>query len=497
MSNNHPSLSTKPYNPPAESLEPAALWSYFYTLCRIPRASGHTEGVQRWLIDFAAEHGLECRQDKVGNVLIRKPASKGREASPTVVLQAHMDMVCEKNAGTQHDFSTDPIRPYVDGDWLKAEGTTLGADNGIGMAAQLAVLADKSLEHGPVECLFTVDEETGLTGAFGLEPGFLGGNVLINLDSEDDGELFIGCAGGMNSHITFTFATEPAPDDLFYFTLNVKGLQGGHSGDDIEKGRGNANHLLARTLWHLGKEVDLCLSRFTGGNLSNAIPREATCLAAVPAAQKETLRVHLNYILADLEAEYRLTDSHLTIELSSATAPDTLLTKADSDRFIRTLYACPTGVIAMSFALPGLVETSLNLASIKPVDANNWLITTSQRSSVESAKHALSQRLEALFTLAGMSVKHTEGYPGWKPNPDSALVKLVADTYKDLSGKEANIRAIHAGLECGLFLEKYPHLDMVSFGPTMRGVHSPDERLLIPTVLPFWNLLTETLKRLQ
>jgi dipeptidase D len=496
MNTNHPSLSTRPFNPPAVTQEPTALWSYFFTLCRIPRASGHTEALQRWLVDFAAEYGLECRQDKVGNVLIRKPASKGRETSPAVVLQAHMDMVCEKNADTTHDFNTDPIQLVVDGEWLKAKGTTLGADNGIGMAAQLAVLADNTLEHGPVECLFTVDEETGLSGAFGLEPGFFEGRTLINLDSEDDGELFIGCAGGMNSHITFHFETEPAPQNLFYFNLQVKGLQGGHSGDDIEKGRGNANHLLARTLWQLSHEVDLRLASFTGGNLSNAIPREASCLAAVPSSQKETVRVHLNYLLADLEDEYRLTDAKLAIELSSATAPSTLLQKADSQRFIQTLYACPTGVMAMSFALPGLVETSLNLASIKPVDDNNWLITTSQRSSVESAKHALSQRLEALFTLAGMSIKHTEGYPGWKPNPESALVKLVANTHKDLFGKEARIRAIHAGLECGLFLLKYPHLDMVSFGPTMRGVHSPDERLLMPTVQPFWTLLTETLKRL-
>jgi dipeptidase D len=496
MNTNHTSLSSRPFELPKDILEPQALWSYFYTLCRIPRGSGNTEAVQRWLLDFAAAHGLESRQDKVGNVLIRKPASPNKQAAAPVVLQAHMDMVCEKNADTVHDFKTDPIQPVIDGEWLKANGTTLGADNGIGMAAQLAVLADTTLEHGPVECLFTVDEETGLSGAFGLEPGFFEGRTLINLDSEDDGELFIGCAGGMNSHIMFHFETEPVHDTLFFFTLQVKGLQGGHSGDDIEKGRGNANHLLARTLWQLSREVDLRLAAFTGGNLSNAIPREASCLAAVPSSQKETVRVQLNYLLADLEDEYRLTDPKLAIELSSTTPPAVMLTKTDSDRFIQAMYACPTGVMAMSFALPGLVETSLNLASVKPVDATNWLITTSQRSSVESAKHALSQRLEAFFTLADMRISHTEGYPGWKPNPDSALVNLVATTHKDLFGKDPHIRAIHAGLECGLFLLKYPHLDMVSFGPTMRGVHSPDERLHIPTVQPFWALLTETLKRL-
>ncbi len=477
-------------------LQPASLWSFFYEICQIPRASGNTQALQDWLSAFAASRGLACKCDEVGNVLISKPASSGHEQVVPVILQSHMDMVCEKNADTVHDFSKDPIRPIIEGEWMKATGTTLGADNGIGIAAQLAVLDDKTLVHGPVECLFTVDEETGLNGAFGLKPGFMAGKKLINLDSEDDGVLFIGCAGGMNSKFFFRHSLVEAPSNYFYFRVTVKGLQGGHSGDDIEKGRGNANQLLARYLNQLGKETEVLLHSLEGGNLSNAIPREATCMAGVPFAKKEEVRVLLNVLQADLEDEYGPVEPNLTLNLTSEPKPDTVLVKADSDRLLSALYACPNGVIAMSHALPGLVETSLNLASIKPTGPCEWTITTSQRSSVESAKHALSLRLEALFTLAGMDVAHGDGYPGWKPNPDSELVRLVFTTYNDLFGKEPLVRAIHAGLECGLFLNKYPYLDMVSFGPTMRGVHSPDERLHIPTVEPFWKLLTETLKRL-
>ncbi len=477
-------------------LQPASLWSFFYAICRIPRASGNTQALQEWLLAFANTRGLTCKRDAVGNVLISKPASNGYESSTPVILQAHMDMVCEKNTDTVHDFAVDPIRPVIEGEWMKAKGTTLGADNGIGMAAQLAVLDDKTLCHGPVECLFTVDEETGLNGAFGLKPGFMAGKKLINLDSEDDGVLFIGCAGGMNSKFMFRHSLVEAPSNYFYFRVTVKGLQGGHSGDDIEKGRGNANHLLARYLHQLLNESEVLLHAFDGGNLSNAIPREATCLAGVPYAMKETVRVALNVLQADLEDEFGPVEPNLTLTLTSESKPETVLVKADSDRLIAALYACPNGVIAMSHALPGLVETSLNLASVKPTGPGEWIITTSQRSAVESAKFALSDRLEALFTLAGMEASHGDGYPGWKPNPDSELVRLTSSAYKDLFGKEPHVRAIHAGLECGLFLNTYPYLDMVSFGPTMRGVHSPDERLHIPTVEPFWQLLTETLKRL-
>jgi len=479
------------------TLEPGSVWHFFQEISRIPRPSGKTLAIQEWLLNFARERGLESLRDAAGNILIRKPASKGLENVKPVVLQSHMDMVCEKNSGTEHNFETDPIQMYIDGEWLKAKGTTLGADNGLGLAAQLAILDDKNLNHCPVECLFTADEETGLYGAYGLQPGFFESRRLINLDSEDEGELFIGCAGGMNSKFTFCYETEPAPKDYFYFKVSINGLQGGHSGDDIEKGRGNANHLLARLLWHANSETDLRLHSFTGGNLSNAIPREATFIAGVPFSLKEEVRVRINIYQSDLEDEFGPQEPGLNLELASEPVPDTVLKKKDSDRFISAMYACPTGVIAMSYSPPGLVETSLNLASVKQTSENEWTITTSQRSSIESAKHALSHRLEALFSLAGISASHGEGYPGWKPNPDSELVRLVSSTYKELFGKDAKIRAIHAGLECGLFLDKYPGLDMVSFGPTMRGVHSPDERLHIPAVSNFWKLLVETIGKLD
>ncbi|MDD4921781.1 MAG: aminoacyl-histidine dipeptidase [Bacteroidales bacterium] len=479
-----------------KSLEPALVWDYFMKICSIPRPSGKTQAMQEWLLAFATDKGLESKRDTVGNILISKPSTIGHESKPAVVLQAHMDMVAEKNADVVHDFDTDPIDAYIDGEWVKAKGTTLGADNGIGMAAQLAVLASEDLEHGPVECLFTVDEETGLYGAFGMEAGFFKGTRLINLDSEDEGELFIGCAGGMNSKFSFTYQTELAPTDYFYVHISLKGLTGGHSGDDIEKGRGNANHLLARFLWHENAETDLRLADFKGGNLSNAIPREASCIVGVPWEQKEQIRVRLNCFLADLEEEFGDIEPGLKLELESITTPVAVLSKTDGIRFISAMYACLNGVITMSHKLPGLVETSLNLASVKQGGEKEWVITTSQRSSVEVSKYALSDRLEALFALAGISASHGEGYPGWNPNPDSELVKIVAGVHKDLFGVLPKIRAIHAGLECGLFLQKYPGLDMVSFGPTMRGVHSPDERLHIPAVGNFWRLVIGTLKRL-
>lgn len=477
-----------------EHMEPHILWTYFLEICQIPRASGKTEALQEWLLNFAHAHQLEAKRDAVGNILILKPASMGKEHSDVVVLQAHMDMVCEKNSDSNHNFDTDPIQPWIDGEWLKAKGTTLGADNGIGMAAQLAILASENLVHGPLECLFTVDEETGLTGAFELDKNLLKGSKLINLDSEEEGEVFIGCAGGMNSKFSFQFKTEHAPAKSFFFKATVKGLTGGHSGDDIDKGRGNANHLLARFLWDEKAHTDLRLCSFTGGNLSNAIPREAECVAAVPWDDKESVRVRLNCLQADLEEEFGAVESNLELLLESVVEPQPVLIKADSDRFIDVLYGCPIGVQAMSHAINGLVDTSLNLASVKPVNSNKWVITTSQRSSYESAKIALSNRLEAIFTLAGMKAWHGEGYPGWAPNPNSSLLKVVEAAYLELFAGSPKVKAIHAGLECGLFLKKYPAMDMVSIGPTMRGVHSPDERVHIPAVENFWKWLLKSLE---
>lgn len=479
-----------------KDLQPTAIWDYFSQICTIPRPSKHEDKVIAFLQQFAHKFNLQVITDKAGNVLIKKTATTGYEMHPTVVLQAHMDMVCEKNADTTHNFNVDAIVPYIDGEWVKARGTTLGADNGIGMAAQLAVLAATDLHHGPLECLFTVDEETGLTGAFALDKNLLTGSMLINLDSEDDGEFFIGCAGGIDTTVYFDYQPEAAPADLFYFKISVKGLLGGHSGDDIEKGRGNANKILTRFLWQVAQETELVLASFDGGNLRNAIAREAVALAAVPFAYKETLRASLNIFSADVEAELAKTEPHLSIELASTTMPEFIIDNMTSNKLLNALYACPHGVLRMSDDLPGLVETSTNLASVKMVDNNQILVTTSQRSSVESAKIDAARMVESVFVLAGARASHGDGYPGWKPNPDSKLARLTAETYENLFGIKAKIRAIHAGLECGLFLEKYPMLDMVSMGPTMRGVHSPDERLHIAHTEKFWKLLVALLAAL-
>lgn len=479
-----------------KELQTKAIWHYFSEICTIPRPSKKEEKVIAYLQDFGKKNGLETVVDAAGNVLIRKPATSGYETHPTVILQAHMDMVCEKNSDTIHDFDVDPIQPYIDGEWLKARGTTLGADNGIGMAAQLAVLSADDLQHGPLECLFTVDEETGLTGAFSLDKNLLSGSLLINLDSEDDGEFFIGCAGGIDTTVVFDYQPQPAPDGLFYFKVGVKGLAGGHSGDDIEKGLGNANKILTRFLWQIAQETKLTLASFDGGNLRNAIAREAFAVAAVPSNYKETLRVQLNLFIADVEAELAIAEKNFTMVLESTVKPAVVIDDSTAKRLLYALYACPHGVLRMSDDMPGLVETSTNLASVKMGDNNRILIATSQRSSIESAKNDVARMVESVFVLAGATATHGDGYPGWKPNPNSKLAQLTAETYEKLFGEKAKIRAIHAGLECGLFLKKYPHLDMVSIGPTMRGVHSPDERLHIAHTEKFWKLLVEILASL-
>lgn len=479
------------------NLLPKALWTFFHELCQVPRASGNTQGVQDWLLNKAKLWNLEAYRDAVGNILICKAATPGMEHFPPVVLQSHMDMVCEKNSDSTHDFSKDPIEPVVKGEWLHAKETTLGADNGIGVAAQLAVLASDEIKHGPLECLFTVDEETGLVGALELQPQFFKAQKLINLDSEQDGEIFIGCAGGVTSFARFTFNMEKSPEKYFFFKVSVKGLLGGHSGDDIDKGRANANQVLARFLWQEMKQTDLRLVSFSGGNLSNVIPREATCIAAVPWEEKESVRVRLNCLIADLEEEYGLREPSLTLQLESVPVQDSVLLKSDAIRFIASIYCCINGIQAMSYTMNDLVDTSTNLASVKPVNEGEWMITTSQRSTYDSSKWDVVEKIQAHFALSGMEVSHGEGYPGWAPNPKSALLKTVKEAYVDLYQQEPRIRAIHAGLECGLFLKKYPTLDMVSFGPTMHGVHSPDERVHIPSVQRFWDLLVHTLQRID
>ena len=476
-------------------LEPCSVFRFFDEICRIPRPSKKEGNIIAYLQNFGQSRGLETITDVAGNVLIRKPATAGKEQSKTVVLQAHMDMVCEKNADVEHDFLEDPIKAYVDGDWIRARGTTLGADNGIGIAAILAVLDANNLEHGNIEALFTVDEETGLTGAFALSSDLLKGEILINLDSEDDGELFIGCAGGCDTLATFDYEEESGDEKMFFFTVNVSGLLGGHSGDDIDKGRANANKLLVEYLARIDKQTTLRICNIDGGNLRNAIAREASVIAAVPFAYKETLRIEFNHYLTEIEEKFCDAEPNLSMVLQSESPQKTFIDYTTSQSLLSALVDCPHGVIAMSEAMPGLVETSTNLASIKML-SGKITISTSQRSSLESAKNALAKEVENIFVENGAIVTHSDGYPGWNPNTNSEIVRLTAATYEQLFGEKARVRAIHAGLECGLFAEKYPHLDMISFGPTMRGVHSPDERLSITATQRFWQLLIEVLKQI-
>jgi dipeptidase D len=478
---------------PLDQLQPTLLWHYFDEIRQVPRPSKKEAKIIAYLQQTGDKLGLDTTTDAAGNVVIRKAATPGKEHKPTVILQAHIDMVCEKNNDVTHDFLNDPIEVYVEGNWVKAKGTTLGADNGIGMAAALAVLASDKLEHGPIECLFTVDEETGLTGAAALQSDFLKGKILLNLDSEDDGEIFIGCAGGIDTVATLPFQPEKAPDHYFWALIEVKGLTGGHSGDDIEKGLGNANKILNRFLWQQARKTSLRLAIFDGGNLRNAIAREAHALIGIPYAGKEELRVDFNIFTADIGHEFAQKEPAMKLELSSETAPETVIDQKTSNKLFDALYACPHGVIRMSDMMPGLVETSTNLASVKTT-SDAIVITTSQRSSIDSAKHDVAAMVNSVFTLAGATVKHGEGYPGWQPNPKSPIVALTASTYEKLFQQKPHVRAIHAGLECGLFLEKYPHWDMVSFGPTIRGAHSPSERLDIVATQRFWTLLTEVLK---
>lgn len=474
-------------------LEPKALWIFFHEINQIPRPSKKEERIITFLKSVGDKYKLETKTDAAGNVLICKPATNGYENHKKIILQAHTDMVCEKNSDVSFDFDIDAIQTYIDGDWVKAKGTTLGADNGIGVSMMLTVLSSKELAHPALECLFTVDEETGLTGAFALEPNFLSGDILINLDSEDDGEIFVGCAGGIDTTAELVYTPEKSPENHFAFSVKVKGLTGGHSGDDIDKGRGNANKILNRFLWMINKKTDLRLHSFDGGNLRNAIPREATAVASVPWAEKENIRVSFNHFVMDIENETGNVEPNLRIELESESLPENVIDKKTSNSFLNVLYACPHGVKAMSMDMPDLVETSTNLASIKMKAGNTILITTSQRSSVESSKHDIANEVEAVFTLAGATVTHGDGYPGWKPNLNSEILKVAQESYKKLFTEEPKIRAIHAGLECGLFLEKYPQLDMISIGPQMYGVHSPDERLSISSTQNCWKWLVEIL----
>ena len=476
------------------NLEPKSLFKFFEEILSIPRPSKHEEKMTEYLVNWAKERNLEYVSDEIGNVIIRKGATKGKENSPWVCLQSHIDMVCEKNSDKDFDFEKDAIVPKIEGEWLKADGTTLGADDGIGVATALAILDANDIEHGPIECLFTVDEETGLSGAEALSADVLKSRILLNLDSEDEGEIFIGCAGGIDTVAKLPYDKEETPDAPA-FKIMVKGLKGGHSGDDINKGLACANKLLNRILWSLDKEMDLRLACFEGGNLRNAIAREANATFVVAQADVELMKEIVEKFAVDLKYEFRTTEPDMEITLSEAEKPAFVVDMLSQDNLLNVLYACPHGVLAMSREIPGFVETSTNLASVK-MKEDHFFITTSQRSSVESAKYAAAYRVESCFLLAGADVEHGDGYPGWAPNPESKILKIAVDAYKKLFNKEPIVRAIHAGLECGLIGEKYPGMDMISYGPTLRGVHSPDERLEIRTVELYWKHTLEILKNI-
>ncbi|MGI6479743.1 MAG: aminoacyl-histidine dipeptidase [Salinivirgaceae bacterium] len=476
-------------------LEPKEVWKYFEEICAVPRPSKKEEKIIEYIKQFGIKHNLATKVDKIGNVLIQKPATKGWEDRATIILQSHMDMVCEKNSDVKFDFEKDAIQPYIDGEWVKAKGTTLGADDGIGMAAQLALLASKTIEHGDIECLFTVDEETGLTGAFALEPGFMKGKILLNLDSEDEGEIFIGCAGGIDTVAILEYAPKSIPSKSKAFALKVSGLKGGHSGDEIDKGLGNSNKIATRFMMQASKLTDVRIASFDGGNLRNAIPREATVIFVAPKGDSIPLKNLCEKFYTEIKNELKSTEPNVLVEITSADMPKHVINRKAQEKLLNALHGVWHGVVEMSRDIPGLVETSTNLASVKFIGKNRIEITTSQRSSVESQKQAIAQTVASVFELADAGIEHSSGYPGWQPNTKSPILEISVKAYKDLFGKKPLVRAIHAGLECGLFLKKYPDLDMISFGPTLRDVHSPDERIHIGSTQKFWDFLIEVIQK--
>jgi len=476
-------------------LKPALVWKYFEEISQHPRPSKHEEKVAEYIFSVGKKLNLETVKDAFGNIIIRKPATPGKEKLKTVVLQGHIDMVCEKNRGVKHDFDNDPIQVYIDGDFVKAKGTTLGADNGIGVAAALAVLEDKTIKHGPIECLFTLDEETGLTGAASLDPKILKADILLNLDSEELGTFFIGCSGGKNTAAEFTFKPQALPKNMATFEVKVDGLKGGHSGLEINAGLGNAVKILTRLLWNAQTNFKLKVSKIEGGNKHNAIPREAFAIVSIPTASVNGFKKYVSNYNKTVNEELATNEPGLQVSLGKAKGSFKVIDSATQTTVLNALYAVPHGVITMSPDIPGLVETSTNLAVIT-TEKNTISIVTSQRSSIASENQDIVDMVTSVFLLAGAKVTHGDGYPGWKPNVNSEILKVFKAVYKKMNGKEPEVAAIHAGLECGIISEKYPKMDMISFGPTMFGVHSPDERLNIPSVQPFYDLLATVLSNI-
>jgi dipeptidase D len=476
-------------------LKPSLVWKHFEELCKYPRCSKQEEKVAAYVRSVGERLNLEVLNDSFGNIVIKKPATSGKENLKTVVLQGHLDMVCEKNRDVQHNFDTDSIKPYVDGEWVKAKGTTLGADNGIGVAAALAVLEDNEAEHGPLECLFTLDEETGLTGASSLGTDILKADILINMDSEEEGSLYIGCSGGKNTQAFFTFRPQAVPENYTVLEVKVAGLKGGHSGLEIHSGLGNAVKILTRLLWNSTKQFKLKIAHIEGGNKHNAIPREAFAVVALPKENKKNFITFVEGFNDTVKSELTTNEPNLTVTAEKYKKVNKVMDSKTQERLLNALYAVPHGVITMSPDIPGLVETSTNLAVVA-TNGNKVNIVTSQRSSVASEISDIVNMVSSVFKLAEAEISYGDGYPGWKPNVNSEILGVFKKTYTDLYGKEPEIKAIHAGLECGIINEKYPEMDMISFGPTMFGVHSPDEKLKIDTVPLFYDQLKTVLKNI-
>ena len=478
-----------------KNLKPAEVWSIFDQMLKIPRPSKHEEKIQEWAVNFGKSLGLETIKDEIGNVIIRKPATPGKENCKGVVLQGHLDMVPQKNSDKTHDFAKDPIEALIDGEWVKANGTTLGSDNGIGVSASMAVLASKIIKHGPVEVLLTATEETGMDGANGLKPGLLNGEILINMDSEDEGELYVGCAGGEDLAAKFKYTEKKTAKNQVGMKLSVTGMKGGHSGIDIPLGRGNAIKVFFRILNAAYEKFEVRLAEIEGGSLRNAIPREAFGTLAVKKGNVKKLIKLVEGLTAIIKSELAATEPNLIVTLEEVKLPKTVIDKKVQKRLTAAIVACPNAVIRMSDSMEGLVETSTNLAIVKS-DTKKKTISAAclMRSSVDSAKEDLGTRIKAVFELAGAEVKLSGAYPGWKPNMDSAILKTMQDVYNKNFGKIPEIKAIHAGLECGILGGNYPHWDMISFGPTIRFPHSPDEKVNIATVQKFWDFLVATLE---
>jgi dipeptidase D len=478
-------------------LKPEPVWRYFAEISQIPRESKNEKQISNYVMGVAKRLGLEAKQDGALNVVVKKPATAGREGTPSVCLQGHLDMVCEKNKGVEHDFEKDPIRLVRQGNLLMADGTTLGADNGIAVATNLAIMEDRSLEHGPLEFLFTVDEETGLTGAGFLKPGFVESRILLNLDSEEEGEIFVGCSGGRDTSGTWRVNFMRAPGGSVPMRLKVQGLVGGHSGLEIDKGRGNSIKTLARVLYEL-HEIGARLAHIEGGNKRNAIPREAEALVFVPKDKVRKAQAIAKKLDETIGAELASVDPDLsiTLERESGDVERQVMKKDQQEGIIKALVALPHGVTKMSVDIPGLVETSTNVAVLSTA-GSKIMLETSQRSSVASEIEEIVQTVATILELSGAKVVQDSGYPGWKPNLDSPILKIAKSTYQQLYGKQPGVQAVHAGLECGIIGEKYPGMDMISFGPTLEGVHSPDEKMHIDTVEKFWDYLLAILKNVS